>query len=260
MSISLDHNIIFAFIVSIIIATIAGYLGSLMVTKRMALMGDALGHLTLPGAAIALIYGLDISLGSVIFLIPGIFLIWFFQNKTKLPTEAITAIIIATALSSSFLFLPLEEAEEVLVGNIKSLHLLPTILIFFISTIIFYIIQKNYKQLVLITISKDLAQIQGIKINKLEFIYLLCIGLSVALGVRIVGSLMTAALLVIPACTSKNISKSLMQYSYISMILGAISCLFGLIFSIFLKIPAGPIVILTNTILFLVSIYFVKKK
>ena len=83
-----------------------------MVTKRMALMAGALGHLTMPGIALAMIYNFDVSLGALFFLFFGIILIWFFEQKTQLPAEALTAVVFAPIpagpsiiICSSLLFL-----------------------------------------------------------------------------------------------------------------------------------------------------------
>ncbi len=61
---------IYSLITAIFIGGAAGYLGSLMVTKRMALVGDALGHVALPGMGLALLFGLNVSVGA--FILTGI--------------------------------------------------------------------------------------------------------------------------------------------------------------------------------------------
>jgi len=94
------------------IGGIAGYLGSLMVTKRMALMAGALGHLTLPGVSLGLLYGFDVSIGALIFLTLGIFVIWLLQQWTKLPLEALTAVVFASSLAVAFLFLQLQNSQN----------------------------------------------------------------------------------------------------------------------------------------------------
>jgi len=69
----MNSQFLFSLISGIFIGGAAGYLGSLMLTKRMALVGDALGHVALPGMGLALIFGLDISFGAFLFLLLGIF-------------------------------------------------------------------------------------------------------------------------------------------------------------------------------------------
>ena len=86
---------LFGWITAVCIAGAAAYLGTLMLSRRMALVAGPLGHLTLPGIALALIYGFDITLGAFPFVVLGIILIWLFEIRTKLPMEALTAVSVA---------------------------------------------------------------------------------------------------------------------------------------------------------------------
>ncbi|MFC1894718.1 metal ABC transporter permease [Candidatus Dependentiae bacterium] len=63
----IETQFLLALVMCFLVGSCAGYIGSLMVTKRMALMGGALGHLTLPGITIALIYNFDVSIGALLF-------------------------------------------------------------------------------------------------------------------------------------------------------------------------------------------------
>jgi len=89
----------------IFIGGAAGYIGSLMLGKRMALVAGPLGHLTLPGIALALLYGFDVSLGAFPFVIVGIFLIWLFEMRTKLPMEAFLMVRTASGIPVTILML-----------------------------------------------------------------------------------------------------------------------------------------------------------
>ncbi|TET06802.1 metal ABC transporter permease [Candidatus Dependentiae bacterium] len=238
------------------IGGIAGYIGSLMVTKRMALMGGALGHLTLPGVSLGLLYGFDISLGALLFLGGGIFLIWLLEQRTKLPLEALTAVVFASSLAIAFLFLPEKEAYIALIGNISNIPFFAIISSVLISLIIFFIVRTIMPRLVLAGISSDLACMEGYNVSRLTLVYLVCIALVVAMGVRIVGGLMTAALVSIPACTSNNISKNLSRYCYASTLFGILSCIIGMSISLIVEIPAGPLIIITSSLFFLISLVF----
>ena len=245
-----------ALIMCTVIGAVAGYIGSLMVTKRMALMGGALGHLTLPGISLALIYNFDVSIGAILFLGFGILLIWLIERKTQLPTESVTATVFATSLAIAFLFLPKNKTSIALIGDISQITFMQAAITVLLSIAIFIVIKKIYYKMILISISKDLAHVKNIKTATYNFVYLICIALIVALGVRIVGGLMTAALVAIPACTSKNVSKNLFQYSYGSLIFGALSGIFGILISKFTHIPVGPLIIISSSAMFLFSLFF----
>ncbi len=113
---------IYSLITAIFIGGAAGYLGSLMVTKRMALVGDALGHVALPGMGLALLFGLNVSVGAFIFLLLGVLLIWFLETKTMLPTETLVGIIFVLSLALGFLITPQPDLLEALMGDISKMN------------------------------------------------------------------------------------------------------------------------------------------
>jgi len=238
----------------IFIGGAAGFLGSLMLPKRMALVAGPLGHLALPGIALALIYGFDISLGAFPFVILGIILIWLFERRTKLPTEALTAVVFATGVAIAFFFLPIEQAEAALVGDISSIQLNDAIFSIILCIIIFFVVKKIYSKMTLINISEDLAKSQKINVEKYNLVYLLLIALIVALGVKVVGGLLTAAIVAIPAVTSRNLAKTLAQYKILALSFGILSSAFGIFLSQLTSLLAGPLIIVSSAFLFLISI------
>jgi zinc transport system permease protein len=242
--------------VGIFIGGVAGYLGTLMLSRRMALVAGPLGHLTLPGIALALIYGFDISLGAFPFVILGIVLIWLSEIRTKLPMEALTAVIFASGVAIAFLFLPIGQAEEALVGDILKVNLWDSTISVVLTVLLFLIITKIYPKMILINISEDLAKSQGINLKKYNLVYLLLIAVVVALGVKIVGGLLTAALAAIPACSARNISQNMFQYAFGAILIGIISSSLGIFISEFSGFPAGPLIILANAVTFLISTIF----
>jgi ABC-type Mn2+/Zn2+ transport system permease subunit len=227
-----------------------------MLSKKMALVAGPLGHLTLPGIALALIYGFDMSLGAFPFVILGIVFIWLFEIRTKLPMEALTAVVFASGVAIAFLFLPIRQAEAALVGDISKVNLWESAISVVLTVFLFLIITKIYPKMVLINISEDLAKSQGINVKKHNLIYLILIAVIVALGVKIVGGLLTAALAAIPACSARNLSRNVFQYAFAATIIGIISSSLGIFIFELTGFPVGPLIILVNAVIFLISIIF----
>jgi ABC-type Mn2+/Zn2+ transport system permease subunit len=240
----------------IFIGGAAGYIGSLMLSKRMALVAGPLGHLTLPGIALALLYDFNVSLSAFPFVILGIVLIWLLEMRTKLPMEALTAIVFASGVAITFLFLPIEQAETALVGDISRITFWETIISVAVSIFLVFVLKRIYSEMVLINISEDLARSERIGVKKYNLVYLFSIAIIVALGVKMVGGLLTAALVAIPASAARNMSRNLAHYAFGATSIGAVSASLGILFADFSKFPAGPLIILVSTLIFLISIVF----
>jgi ABC-type Mn2+/Zn2+ transport system permease subunit len=254
----MNNQLILSLIAGIFIGGVSGYLGSLMLSKRMALVAGPLGHLTLPGIAIALLYGFSIALGAFPFVLLGIVFIWLLELRTKLPMEALTAVVFASGVAVAFLFLPIEQAQSALIGDITKISYLETVSSVSAALFLFYIIKLIYPKMVLINISEDLAQSEGINVKKYNFIYLTLIAIVVAIGVQMVGGLLTAALVSIPPASARNLSQNLTQYSLISTLVGAVASCVGVLLFQFTGLPSGPLIILTSTFIFLISLIIKK--
>ncbi len=238
----------------IFISGAAAYLGTIMLSKKMTVVTDPLGHLALPGAALAMIYGFNLSLGAFPFVILGIFIIWLLELKTKLPMETLTAIVFAAGIGIAFLFLPIDEAEAALIGDISKIGFIETIVTIVLGIAVFITVNQSYSEIMLANINEDVAKVEGINVKFYNLIYLLSVAVIVALGVNLVGGLMTAALVAIPAAAAKNLSITLVQYRWLAIIFGIISAIVGITASTFTGLPAGPLVIITSGIIFLITI------
>ncbi len=253
------YQLFLTLISGIFIGGVAGYLGTLMLSKKMSVVAGPLAHLALPGVALALICGFSISLGAFPFVILGAILIWILEKKTKLPMENLSAIIFASGVGIALLILPIGEAEEALVGNITKITLPETLITVLLSLAVFCVVKKIYKKMMLMSVYEDLATVEGVNISLYNLLYLLSIAVVVALGVYLVGGLITAALIAIPSASAKNVSKGLLSYKISAVIFGITSAVIGIVIARFTQFPTGPLVIITNVVLFLISIIFRRK-
>jgi zinc transport system permease protein len=252
-------NTLFLSLVSgVFIGAAAGYLGTLMLSRRMALVAGPLGHLTLPGIALALLWNFDVSIGAFPFVILGAIIIWILERKTKLPMEALTALVFASGVAIAFLFLPIEQAEAALVGDISRVGPGGTALSVIGSIAIMLVLRRAYPRLILVSISDELAASEGISVRWHNLLYLFLIAVIVALGVKMVGGLLTAALVAIPPCAARNLGKNLRQYTVAAMAVGAGSAALGVVLSNLLRLPAGPLIIVVSGAVFLVTVLFAR--
>ncbi|KKQ91771.1 MAG: ABC-3 protein [Microgenomates group bacterium GW2011_GWC1_39_7b] len=255
----MNTNLGLILLVGALIGATSGYLGSFMVLKRMSLVGDALSHVALPGIAIAITLGINPLLGALVALVIATFGIWYLGEHSEVYPEALVGVFFTASLSLGLLLTPEPELLEALFGNIDKIGIMDSVLTIIGAIIIFIVTFIFSKKLLLGIVSEDLAKSQGINVAKVNLVYLLLVALVVALGVKFLGTLLTGAMVIIPAVTAKNLSKSIKQFQLYSIILGVVSSFLGIFLAKYIGISSGPAVVLTSISIFLLSYIFKNK-
>jgi len=250
----MEEKLMLALLMVSAIGMVAGYLGTLMLSKRMSLVGGPLGHMTMPGITLALLLGFDVSIGAFGMLLLAISLIWGLERWTRLPLETLTAVVFSSSVAVAFLFLPHEEVEVALIGDISQITWVTTGASVILSLVAWGLARMVYKKMVFMALSEDLARSEGVKVERINLVYLLAVAIVIGLGIRVVGSLLTAAIVAIPAATSKNLSKNMTQYAWGGALAGGVAGVVGIGLSQLWAIPAGPAVIISSAGIFLVSV------
>jgi ABC-type Mn2+/Zn2+ transport system permease subunit len=249
------ETVIYSLLIGIFVGVSAGYLGSLMVLEKMALVGDALSHVALPGLALGILYNFDPFYGAFAFLFVSAIIIWHVQRVTRISFEALVGAMFTLALSIGILMIRDAEAlAEALFGDITKVTLLYAVASVVIAVVAILLTKAIYKKLVLAMISEDLAVSKGIDVAKTNLLYLFLVSLVVAIGIKIVGTLLVGFLVIVPAIAAKNLSSDMFRYSLLSAIFGAVTTFSGILLSSYLNLPPGPMVVFSGIAIFAITI------
>lgn len=251
-----NANIYQVLISGILISSAAGLLGTLALLRRMALVGDAMSHIALPGIALGLLLNFNPFFGSLAFLVFGTVSIWFVEHKTKLPVDTLVGVFFALALAIGALLTPEEEILEALFGDITKISFSDFIIASVLAVSIVLLLLKFYKQFTLTMISPDLSLSAGYKPHQLELWFLLVFALIVALGIKFTGALLMGSLIIIPAATARNLAKNMKGYIALAVLFAVAGSVFGILFSDIFGLAPGPVFILFSGALFFLSILF----
>src|SRR3989344_2017458 len=224
-------------IVAILIGIGAGYLGSFMVLRRMSLVGDALSHVDLPGVALALMWDFNPFFGAFAALFLATIGIWVLERKTELPPETLVGIFFTLSLAVGILLVPDHELLEALFGDISSVTITDLLITLASVTAIVAITSSILRGLTISTLSKDLAKSMNISVDKINLLFLIMVSLIVALGLKVVGTLLMGSLVIIPAAAAKNVSASISRYVFLAALFGALTSIGGIFAAGFFSIP-----------------------
>jgi ABC-type Mn2+/Zn2+ transport system permease subunit len=241
-------------VTAIAVGLAAGYLGSLMVLKKMALVGDALSHVALPGLGLGILYGFNPFFGGFIFLFVAAALIWRIERVTKLSVETIVGALFTLSLAAGILIIPQFDLLEALFGDISKVTLEGTIIAVAASAIAAVVTKIIYKNMILGMISEELATSAGVKVARINLLYLFLVSLTVAAGLQVVGTLLVGFLVVVPAASAKNLSSNLFRYGMLSAAFGGVSAVSGILLADYFNLQPGPLIVVSGVVVFLATV------
>ncbi len=241
-------------------AIAAGLVGSVALMKRMVLASDVMSHLALPGLGIAYLLKGNPLVGGGATLFLGTLLVWQLQKKTELATDASIGVVFAACLGIGALVTPNEDLLEALFGNFQKLSL-PGFLLGTAATILVVAFLAGMKdRLILDLFSPELAAATGVKVAYLDLGFMFVFSLTILVGLRFMGGLLSSALIIIPAATARQLTGRMARFVVIAAAASLISVAVGfLISTLILKTSrVGPTIVIVSVLLFVMSL--LKKK
>ena len=229
--------------IALSIGVASGTIGSFVILQRLALVGDALSHVALPGIALALAYGIDPFWGVLVFLLGASTLVWWLEQRSAVSTDTIVGILFTTALAVGILTIPDTEILESLFGAFPTLTPVALALLLIVavsSTIATLLLTRRF---LFATIAPDVARVDGIHTGT-RLILLVLFAIVVALGIKLVGTLLMGALTIIPAAIARNIARSARASLLLAAILGGVIATGGVSIAARFAILPGPAIIL----------------
>jgi len=256
----IETNIILALSAGFGIALIAAPMGCFVVWRRMAYFGDSLAHASLLGIALGLITGLSTNIGVLIICsLFAILLLWL-QQKKSLFSDSILGILAHGSLSIGVIGISLLgfdlDLEGYLFGDILNVVLRDIIWIYFGGALILFLLIYNWSDLVLMSIDEDLARAENVKIFYLQILLMFLMTLLVAISIQIVGVLIITSMLIIPASSARQVALSPKSMAIFTSVFALIAVVFGVFGAKFYNLPAGPSIVVSLVIIFILSLIF----
>lgn len=251
--------LLYALLAGLGVAAVTGPLGAFVVWRRMAYFGDTLAHSSLLGVALALLLSVNPTLSVVIVcLVLALILVALQQQKT-LASDTLLGILSHTSLAVGLVAMALMPNVRVdllslLFGDLLTVTRSDVITIYVIGAIAIGLMVYLWKPLLAITIHEELARVEGVPVTAVRTALMLIVALEIAIAMKVVGVLLITALLVIPAATARRFAHTPEQMAIFASLAGCLAVLMGLSASWFVDTPAGPSIVLSAGILFILSL------
>lgn len=258
-----------ALVVAILIGITLPLLGSGVVYKRLSSSGDALAHTSLAGVAIGLAAGFNPLLISIIACIVSCLIIELLRKKFSKFSEIGVVVVLSIGVGIAGILSTYTSAsnfESYLFGSILLINTWEFILVIVITCVVVLLSILFYSPFLSILYSEGEAKAKGIKVGLFNFCHSLILSVVVAIGAKVVGSLVVSSLLVLPIAAAMQFKKGYKWTLIIGVIIGVISMVSGLTISYYANWRPGATIVLFAVavllVVFLVNgiIYLVKRR
>ena len=246
-----------AMISAIIVTIVAGLLGTFLLIRNLALIGDGLAHVSFGGVAIGVVLGATSPLWyALVFSIIASIIIYELQSREILTGDASIAIFLTGMLALGLVALRMNgggittDIEGYLFGNLLLIDQSDLDLIAWIcisSILILFFIRSG---LLAITVDPLAAAVQGIPVRSIGLLFSVVTAAVVVSMVQVVGALLVTSLLVTPAATAQLVGRSFRTCMIWTQIFGLSSVLLGLYFSAENDTGSGSMIALVAAIIF----------
>ena len=237
------------------VAAVTGVLGCFVVWRRLAYFGDSLAHSALLGVALGLLYQLNLNLAVLLVSAPfALGLLWLGRRQV-LAMDTLLGISAHAALSVGLVMLSLTDRpglnlEGYLFGDILAVGTAELAWIYGGGAVLLGLLWWFWDDLVLISLNEDLAAAEGRPTGALHALLLLMLAGVVALSMQVVGILLIASLLIIPAATARVCTATPFGMVICSVGFGSLAVCLGLGASNWLDTPAAPSIVVVATVFF----------
>ncbi|CAA9574920.1 MAG: Mn-Zn_transporter_SitD [uncultured Thermomicrobiales bacterium] len=250
-----------ALLAIVLVGVICGVIGTFVILRGLAFLGDALAHAIFPGVVIAFIFGGNFLLGAIVAAVIVSAGIGAITQGGRITNDTAIGVIFAGGFALGVALLSTQRSyardlNAFLFGSILSVQRRDLYLTVFVGLVVLAVVFWFRREFTTIAFDRTFAQSHGIHLWKFDQLFLLALSLAIVISLQTVGNVLVLAMLVTPAATARLLTDRLQLTIALSALIGASSGLAGLYLSYYRGVPSGAGVVLVATCVFLLVFLF----
>ncbi len=246
-----------ALLAALMASIVTGIIGTIAIEKKLISMSGGIAHASFGGIGFGYLAGFEPIWGGLAFAIGSSVLISRLSKNTKMKADTLTGILWSFGMALGILFISLApgympDMTSYLFGDILSVSNSSLIYMASFTVVILVVFIMFYHHILLYLFDEEYAKARGVNTRALEWMVYIMIPVGIIVLIKIVGIILTIALMTIPVSIAKLYSNSIRGVVAISTVLSMFFSLTGLIVSYYINIPSGVCIILASTLVYLV--------
>lgn len=246
-------------VAALMVGVLCAVMGTFVVLKGLAFIGDAVSHATFPGLVIAYLVGAPLYVGGAIAAVVVSLAIGYVSRRGRLRFDTAVGVLFAGSFAFGILLFStiknyVADLLGYLLGNVLGIGFGDLVQVAILGALVLVIVLALRKELLFSTFDPLGAAASGLPVAGLEYLLLALLGVTIVVSIQAVGIIMVVAMLVTPAATAQLIVVRFGQMMVLGAVLAAASAVIGLYASFYLNLASGASIVLVETLFFLVAL------
>ena len=247
-----------ALIAAVLVGTVCAVVGTYVVLKGLAFIGEAVSHAAFPGLVAAFVFKVPFLLGAGIAAVGTAVGIGLVIRRTRIRSDtAIGVLFVGMFALGLFWYSAIKgfvaDLFSFLFGNILAISTTDLISLTVLGVLILVVVVVLWKELLYATFDPLAAAASGLKVGALEYLFLVLVALTIVVSLQAVGIILVVAMLVTPAATAQLLSIHFARLMVLAIVLGVGGAVVGLYASFWLNVASGATIVLVETAAFLAA-------
>jgi manganese/iron transport system permease protein len=248
-----------ALLASSMVGVVCAVVGTYMVLRGLAFMGDALSHAAFPGVVAAYLLKAPFYIGAAIAAVGTALAIGWISRRGNLRGDTAIGVLFAGMFALGiFLFSTINnyvgDLFGFLFGEVLGISDSDVLALLVLGVVVLVVIAILWKEFLYATFDPLGAAASGLRVVPLEYLFLALIALTIVISLQAVGIILVVAMLVTPAATAQLLTQRFGRLMAVSVAIGAVSPIVGLYLSFWLNSASGATIVLVETAIFLVAL------
>jgi manganese/iron transport system permease protein len=248
-----------AFVTALLVGVLCSAMGTYVVLRKLAFIGDGIAHASFAGIVIAYLRGADYYIGAGIVAVLTALGIGFVHRRGRVALDTAIGVLFTGAFALGIFLMSRQrtysiDLQSFLFGDILSVNHQDVLMIVALALFVALVTALLWRSLLYTSFDPVVAQASGMKAQFIEYVLLVLLALTIIISLQAVGIVLVAALLVTPAAAAYQLTARFSRMMGIAAFIGALSGVGGLYLSYFLRSSSGATIVLLATILFFIAI------
>ena len=247
-----------ALIAAVIVGMISPLIGVFLVQRRLALLGDGMGHVAIAGVGLAFLTGTEPVITALFVSILGALILELVRHKSRSAGDLALALIFYGGIAGGVLLTSLAGGKastalnQYLFGSLSTVSTQDFVALGIAALALIVILLRYGNQIFAMSLDGETARVQGIHVTAMSVLLTSMAAVTVVVGMRTVGLLLVSAIMIVPVAAAQQLTHSFKTTGLLASAIGMLSATGGLTLSFYVDVPPGPTIVLLALAIFVV--------